>query len=56
VPWKSYYVDSIVIHDGVTHIGDYAFCDCNAKYIYGMYPLVEAISVTSIGKNAFSGC
>ena len=53
-PWLASYADeitSIVIEEGVTTVGDYAFEDCY---------LVESISipasVTSIGKMAFYSC
>ena len=53
-PWLAAYADditSIVIQEGVTTVGDYAFEDCH---------LVESISipasVTSIGKMAFYSC
>ena len=44
------YITSIVIEDGVTSIGDYAFCDCNCTAI----TIPE--SVVSIGDSAFYGC
>lgn len=52
-PWRSYRSDILVviIKDGVTSIGNYAFFDCSALS-YVSIPN----SVTSIGANAFLGC
>lgn len=48
-----------MIHDGVTHIGNWAFSNCTGvQFIRGMLAggqLVDPISVTSVGKNAFNG-
>ena len=44
-------VGSVVIPDGVTSIGEYAFCGCSA-----LTEINIPDSVTSIGNNAFSGC
>ncbi|MDE6568883.1 MAG: leucine-rich repeat domain-containing protein, partial [Lachnospiraceae bacterium] len=44
-------VSSIVIEDGVTSIGDYAFQMC-----YRVSKVTLGKDVTSIGKGAFSGC
>ena len=41
----------LVIPDGVTSIGDYAFYDCS-----GLTSVTIPDSVTSIGRNAFDGC
>jgi len=52
-PWKSYRskIKSVVIQDGVTHIGDGAFYDCG---------VLESVhipdSVTGLGRYAFSDC
>lgn len=52
--WRNYNaaITSIVVEDGVTSIGDYAF--------FGHYPFLESLtignSVTKIGQNAFYGC
>ena len=53
-PWYSYRssITSIVIGEGVTSIGDYAFQSCSG--VTG--DLVIPEGVTSIGKGAFSGC
>ena len=50
--WDSYTYDitSIIIKDGVTHIGDYAFNSCTNLTV------TIPTSVTSIGKYAFSNC
>ena len=52
-PWYSDHslIESVVIGDGVTRIGDYAFYDCTALT---SAPLPK--SVTSIGTWAFTGC
>ena len=52
-PWESYEdkVKSIVVEDGVTSIGTYAFSDCGK--------LIDATlsdNITSIGNNAFADC
>ena len=52
-PWRSYRSDILVviIKDGVTSIGNYAFFDCSALSFVSI-----PNSVTSIGANAFLGC
>ena len=52
-PWYTYrsYVKKVVIEDGVTSIGDWAFCDC-----YLLVSVTVPDSVTSIGDYAFRGC
>ena len=51
-PWKNYRssIKTVVIGDGVTSIGDYAFTST------GLTSIEIPASVTSIGKNAFNGC
>ncbi len=51
-PWSNYeeYISSVIIENGVTSIGDYAFRRCNLTSV--MIP----DGVTSIGGFAFSGC
>ena len=44
-------VKDLVIPDGVTSIGNYAFADCD-----GLTSITIGNSVESIGKEAFSGC
>ena len=59
VPWYSYsskndytqYITKVVIKDGVTRIGDYAFGRCKELWSVNI-----ANTVTSIGNNAFDGC
>ena len=50
-PWKDYLssISSIVIEDGVTRIGSYAFAGCNNASLNIIIPA----SVTSVGTNAF---
>jgi hypothetical protein len=51
VPWSIYNVKKIVITDGVTTIGNYAFSNCaNATSI------TIPNTVTAIGVNAFRSC
>jgi len=52
-PWYSSRssITSVVIGNGVTHIGNYAFSGCT-----GLTSVTIPNSVTSIGQNAFSGC
>ena len=52
-PWASnyLYINSVVIENGITHIGDYAFEACS-----GLTSVTIPDSVTSIGSSAFSGC
>lgn len=44
-------LESITIHDGITSIGERAFCDCNS-----LTSVTIGNSVTSIGKEAFYYC
>ena len=52
-PWHEFYDDiqSVVIEDGVTSIGKYAFSGCS-----GLTSVTISNSVTSIGENAFRDC
>ena len=52
-PWYSYKdsITSLVLEDGVTGIGSYAFSDC-----YYLYSVTLPASVRSVGSSAFSGC
>ena len=50
-PWKNDRVSSVVIEDGVTYIGDYAF-----EYCEGLSQISIPNTVTAIGKEVFSGC
>lgn len=52
-PWneQAESVKTIIIKDGVTHIGNYAFVDC-----VNVENVEIAGTVTSIGENAFYGC
>ncbi len=54
-PWGSYYktLKTVVINNGVTSIGDYAFYFFNYG---GLTSITIPDSVTSIGEWAFSGC
>ena len=45
------YVTNLVINDGVTNIGENAFCDCSC-----LASVTIPNSVTDIGDGAFSGC
>ena len=53
INWYNYIssITAVVIEDGVTSIGDYAFCDCTS-----LTSVTIADSVTSIGKYAFGDC
>ncbi len=52
-PWYNYRhnITSLIIEDGVTSIGNYAFCGCR-----GLKSLTIGSGVTSIGEGAFSDC
>ena len=50
-PWKKKNVISVVISEGVTSIGDYAFYDCS-----GLTSITITDGVTSIGDYAFAYC
>ena len=52
--WNNYrpYIQSIVVEDGITRIGNYAFYSCSAALTSVTIPT----SVTSIGTHAFDGC
>lgn len=51
-PWSNYeeYISSVIIENGVTSIGDYAFSGCNLTSV------TIPDGVTSIGGYAFSSC
>ncbi len=51
-PWSQFYqrINSIVIEEGITSVGDFAFADC--KYVYN---ITIPDSVTLIGNGAFAG-
>ena len=49
--WDGYDIKSIIIKDGVTHIGDWAFSDC-----YNVHSITIPNSVESIGAYAFLNC
>ena len=53
MPWKSYNssIKNVIIGDGVTSIGTFAFYNCS-----GLTSVIIGDGVTSIGSNAFSGC
>jgi len=53
IPWYSYQnsITSVVIKDGVTTIGDYAFLECNV-----LASVIIPKTVTRIGNNAFRYC
>ena len=53
IPWNPYrdYVKTVVIEDGVTSIGDYAFRGCTS-----LASITISDSVTSIGSSAFYVC
>ncbi|MBR3953421.1 MAG: leucine-rich repeat protein [Oscillospiraceae bacterium] len=51
-PWENYEVKTLVIKEGITHIGNYSFYEM--RNITG--ELVIPDSVTSIGSNAFYNC
>ena len=49
-PWRGFFVKRIIIGDGVTRIGEYAFYNCSSTSI------TIPNSVTRIGEYAFYGC
>jgi len=53
MPWSSYCDDitSVVVGEGVTHIGDYAFAECSALKTVSL-----PTGLVSIGESAFDGC
>ena len=53
VPWRSFRSDitKVIIEDGVTNIGKYAFNNCS-----GLTTIAIPNSVTSIGDYAFEDC
>ncbi len=52
-PWNTNteYIKTVLIENGVTSIGECAFCGCN-----GLTSISIPASVTSIGAEAFNGC
>ena len=52
-PWRSFTssIKTVVIHEGVTSIGNWAFQDCSS-----LTSITIPNGVTSIGSSAFSGC
>ena len=50
-PWSGLVINEIVVEDGVTSIGDFAF-----EYCSSLTEIVIPDSVTSIGEGAFSDC
>jgi len=50
-PWRDYAVAGLIIEDGVTHIGSYAFDGC-----YAMSSVAIPSNVKSIGRKAFHYC
>lgn len=49
-PWQRYEVEKLVVEEGITHIGDYAFFDLDVSCCY------LPTTLTSIGKDAFAEC
>lgn len=49
-PWNPVLVKQLSLEEGITHIGDNAFC--NTK----IYSVIIPTTVITIGKNAFSNC
>ena len=50
-PWNGYNVKAVIIENGVTSIGEYAFYSCDS-----LTSISISKSVTSIGDGAFFGC
>lgn len=50
-PWKKFDIQNIIIENGLTSIGEYAFYEC-----FGLTSITIPNSVTSIGGCAFSYC
>jgi len=50
-PWHSYNIKNVIIEEGVTSIGNFAFRSCS-----GLTSITIPNSVTSIGNSAFIGC
>ena len=50
-PWRDEYVKNVIIDDGVTEIGDFAFKDC-----FDLKSIHISDTVTSIGAYAFCNC
>ena len=50
-PWRGYDIKRIIIGDGVTTIGVYAFAGCSS-----LTSVTIPNSVTTIGEEAFEGC
>ena len=51
IPWKRTSIDSLVIEEGITEIGDYAFYYCE-----NLRSISFPTSLTRIGAFAFAGC
>ena len=50
-PWSSYSIKKVILENGITSIGNYAFRDCSS-----LASVTIPNSVTSIGNYAFEGC
>ncbi len=57
-PWNGYNIHTVVISDGITHIGKFAFVDImNKESPYSSFSYFDIPTcVTSIDEEAFSGC